>query len=88
KSNRRPAYVAVGEFRPAAEQPIWFSESRLLMDNGGHGIGPLNRVDIGGYTSFTTRGGKNVLWHPERKFFLLGKTITTGILDGLTAPRA
>jgi hypothetical protein len=88
KSNRRPAYVAVGEFRPKAEQPLWFSESRLLMDNGGNGIGPLNRVDIGGYTSFTTRGGRNVLWHPERKFFLLGKTITKEILAGLTVPQA
>jgi hypothetical protein len=88
KGNRRPAYIAVGEFRPRAEQPIWFSESRLLMDNGGNGIGPLMRVDIGGYTSFTTRGGRNVLWHPERKFFLLGKTITPEILAGLAAPKA
>jgi len=88
QSNRRPAYIAVGEFRPRAEQPIWFSESRLLMDNGGHGIGPLKRVDIGGYTSFTTRGGKNVLWHPERKFFLLGKIITSEILANLTVPKA
>ncbi len=87
-SNRRPAYVAVGEFHRGAEQPVWFSESRLLMDNGGHGIGPLDRVDIGGYTSFTTRGGKNILWHPERKFFLLGKTITPEFLDGLSAPSA
>lgn len=87
KSNRRPAYLAVGEFRPRAEQPVWFSESRLLMDNGGHGIGPLKRVDIGGYTSFTTRGGKNVLWHPERKFFLLGKIITAEMLKGLSPPR-
>lgn len=63
-SNRRPAYIAVGEFRTDAEQPLWFSKSRLLMDNGGNGIGPLNRVDIGGYTSFTTRNGENVLWHP------------------------
>jgi hypothetical protein len=87
KSNRRPAYIAVGEFRPGAEQPIWFSESRLLMDNDGLGMGPLERVDIGGYTSFTTRGGNNVLWHPERKFFLLGKKITDGLLAGLEVPR-
>jgi hypothetical protein len=83
-SNRRPAFIAVGEFRKNAEQPVWFSESRQLMDNDGRGIGPLNRVDIGGYTSFTTRGGKNVLWHPERKFFLLGKIITNEILSGVT----
>jgi hypothetical protein len=38
---------------------------------------------IGGYTSFTTRNGNNVLWHPERKFFLLGKRITPGLLEDL-----
>jgi len=86
-SNRRPAYIAVGQFRPGAQQPLWFSESRLLMDNDGAGLGPLDRVDIGGYTSFTSRGGNNVLWHPERKFFLLGKKITPEILAGLDVPR-
>jgi hypothetical protein len=40
-------------------------------------------VDIGGYTSFTTRNGNDVLWHPERKFFLLGKKITPEFLEGL-----
>jgi hypothetical protein len=85
-SNRRPAYFAIGEYRPNADQPIWFSESRVLMDNEGVGLGPLNRVDIGGYTSFTTRNGNNVLWHPERKFFLLGKRITPDILEGLRVP--
>lgn len=86
KSNRRPAYIAVGEFRPDADQPIAFSPSRLLMDNDGVGLGPHDRVDIGGYTSFTNRNGNNVLWHPERKFFLLGKRITPAILNGLDVP--
>jgi hypothetical protein len=86
ESNRRPAYIAVGEYRPDAEQPIWFSESKMLMDNDGKGIGPLKRVDIGGYTSFTTRNGENVLWHPERKFFLLGKIIRPEFVEGLRVP--
>ena len=84
--NRRPAFIALGEFRPDAEQPIWFSESRQLMDNDGVGIGPLQRLDIGVYPSFTTRGGENVLWHPDRKFFLVGKRITGEFLEGLSAP--
>ncbi len=86
-SNRRPAYIAVGEYRPGAEQPIWFSESKMLMDNDGQGIGPLKRVDIGGYTSFTTHNGENVLWHPERKFFLLGKIIRPEFLADLSVPK-
>jgi hypothetical protein len=85
-SNRRPAFVAVGEFRPNAEQPIWFSESKQLMDNDGVGIGPLQRVDIGSYGSFTTRKGNNVLWYPDRKFFLLGKKITPDFLSAMKVP--
>jgi hypothetical protein len=84
--NRRPCYLALGEYRPDAEQPIWFSESKLLMDNDNVKFGPRQGIDIGGYTSFTTRKGNNVLWHPERKFFLLGKRITTEFLADLHVP--
>jgi len=86
--NRRPAFIALGEYRPDGEQPIWFSESKQLMDNGGVGIGPLNRTDIGVYSSFTRRGGNKVLWHPDRKFFLVGKRITDEFLSDLQIPQA
>ena len=84
--NRRPAFIALGEFRPGADQPIWFSESKQLMDNGGNGIGPLHRIDIGVYPSVTRRNGEFVLWHPERKFFLLGKRIAEEWLADLAVP--
>ncbi|MCX6377208.1 MAG: sialidase family protein [Armatimonadetes bacterium] len=84
--NRRPAFIALGEFRPKAEQPIWFSDSKQLMDNDGMGIGPLNRLDIGVYPSVTNRKGDFVLWHPDRKFFLLGKRITSEWLSDLRVP--
>ncbi len=87
---RRPAFIALAEFRPKADQPLWFSESKQLMDNGDVGVdGDPNskQKNIGVYTSFSTRKGNNVLWHPERKFFLLGKKITPEFLAGLTVPR-
>lgn len=84
--NRRPAFIAVGEYRPDAEQPIWFSPSKQFMDNGGAEIGPLKRTDIGVYPSVTHRQGNFVLWHPERKFFLLGKRITDAWLADLNVP--
>jgi hypothetical protein len=84
--NRRPAFIALGEYRPDAEQPIWFSESKEFMDNDGHGIGPLNRIDIGVYPSVTRRNNEFVLWHPDRKFFLLGKVISGNWLGDLTVP--
>ena len=84
--NRRPAFIALGEFRPSGDQPVWFSESKQLMDNDGVGIGPLNRTDIGVYPSVTNSKGNYVLWHPDRKFFLLGKRITPEFLAGLVVP--
>jgi hypothetical protein len=84
--NRRPAFIALGEFRPGTEQPIWFSESKELMDNDGIGIGPLKRTDIGVYPSVTRRGGRFVLWHPDRKFFLLGKDVSAEWLADLNVP--
>lgn len=92
---RHPAYIALAEFRPKADQPLWFSESKVLMESNGIGVdgtreGPGNRVQtaVGVYTSFTTRKGNNVLWHPDRKFFLLGKKITAEFLSGLTVPQS
>lgn len=84
--NRRPAFIASGEYRPDADQPIWFSPPRQLMDNDGQGIGPLARTDIGVYPSTTNRKGNVVLWHPDRKFFLLGKKITREWLADLHVP--
>ncbi len=84
--NRRPAFIALGEFRPDADQPVWFSESKQLMDNDGVGIGPLTRIDVGVYSSVTNRGGRFILWHPDRKFFLLGKRITPEWLADLRVP--
>ncbi|MEX0776328.1 MAG: exo-alpha-sialidase [Phycisphaeraceae bacterium] len=84
--NRRPAFMAVGEFRPHAVQPIWFSASRPFMDNDGVGIGPLGRTDIGVYSSFTQWGGEDVFWHADRKVFLVGKRITPSLLARLHAP--
>ena len=86
--NRRPAYLALGEFRPGAEQPVWFSESKQFMDNDDSGIGPQKRIDLGVYPSITNRDGNDVLWHPDRKFFLVGKRITQEWLADLTVPDA
>ncbi|MBN2449393.1 MAG: exo-alpha-sialidase [Lentisphaeria bacterium] len=84
--NRWPAYLAVGEFRAHADQPVWFSASRQFMTHDGVGIGPTSRTDLGVYPSMTSRGGQDILWHPDRKFFLVGKRITPEWLAGLSVP--
>jgi hypothetical protein len=86
--NRRPAYIALGEFRPGADQPVWFSASKLFMDNAGVPLGPNQRRDVGIYCSMTHRNGNHVLWHPDRKFFLLGKRVTPEFLADLEVPRS
>ena len=85
--NRRPAYLALAEFRPDAEQPLWFSAPKQFMDNDNEPIGPLGRLECGCYPSWTQRDGNDVLWHPDRKFFLVGKKITPEFLADMEVPR-
>jgi hypothetical protein len=76
--HRRPVYLAPGRFRAGADQPVWFDEPRFFMDHDGVGLGKPGtpgRLDLALYSSFTVRDGRAVLWYPERKFFLLGRTI-------------
>ncbi len=87
---RRPAFIALGEFKPDADQPIWFSESKELMDNDEiwvDGKSPFPYGNVAVYTSFTTRNNVNVLWYPDRKYFLLGKIITDEFLSDLRIPK-
>jgi hypothetical protein len=86
-THRRPAFLALGEYRPDADQPIWFSPSKFFMDNDGVPLGPRGRLDLGGYTSLTSVDGEIVLWHPDRKFFLLGKKITDSFLADMRVPK-
>jgi len=75
--NRRPAFLALGEFRPNAHQPIWFSEPKMFIDNDAVPIdiiGNVPRYDAAAYTSFT-EVNQRILWYPDRKHFLLGKRI-------------
>jgi hypothetical protein len=84
--HRRPLCLALGEYRPGAEQPVWFSESKLLMDHGNVPLGPGHRRDLAMYSSFTIRNDRRVLWYPDRKFFLLGRVISEEFLAGLRVP--
>ena len=92
---RFPCFLALGEYRPDADQPIWFSDSKKFMDTDGYGVDGVKRkgkdpgfsTNIGVYSSFTNRGGNNVIWHPDRKFFLVGKKVTADFLSDLTVPQ-
>ena len=87
---RNPVFVGLGESRPDADQPIWFSPPKLILDTQGIGVdGVKRRLDkddsglLALYTSFTNRHGNDVLWYPDTKFFLLGKRITPAFLSDL-----
>lgn len=86
--HRHPLFACLGEFRPGARQPVWFGAPRLMMDNEGVRIGyGKGRADLAMYASFTVRAGRQVLWYPERKFFLLGRNITDEFLASLARPK-
>ena len=78
---RRPMCISVGEYRPQAYQPIWFSQPKVLCDTGGVGVGPKNLAGLAMYGSFTERKGQRVFWYPDRKHFLLGKIISDELLE-------
>ena len=87
---RNPLYLVLGEFRPRADQPVWFSPPKLFMDTDDrwvdgkkHGSDDPRNTTLSMYSSLTSRGGVDVLWYPERKFFLLGRNITSGLLADL-----
>jgi hypothetical protein len=76
--HRRPVHLAVGRFERGGDQPVWFDEPRFFMDHDGVPLGKpgtAGRLDLALYASSTVRHGKAVLWYPDRKFFLLGRTI-------------
>jgi hypothetical protein len=78
-------YLSLGEFRPNAHQPIWFSSPKLVCDTHGVGVGPNSLVWLAMYGSLTELGGKGVFWYPDRKHFLLGRYISP-LLEGMAVP--
>lgn len=87
---RRPVFLALGEYRPQACQPVWFSEPKFLFDTDGVALGPGNGSVEGGrtwlalYGCLTGNGNERILWYPDRKHFLLGKCLPDALLADLT----
>ena len=82
---RRPQFIAVGEFRPDAHQPIWFSQPQLLFDTQNIGVFPFFMKWLSMYASVTEHRGERILWYADRKIFGLGRYITdeaAGPADG------
>jgi hypothetical protein len=90
---REPLFLSLGEFRAGADQPVWFSQPRHFMATGGvdpagvdHPISDPGSGSLAMYASFTNIDGRDMLWYPDRKCFLLGREITPELLEGLTVP--
>ncbi len=83
---RHPAFIALGEFRADAHQPIWFSKPKMILDTQGITFGPKGTASVAMYPSLTEWKGRLTLWYPDRKHFLLGKYITDDILNGMDVP--
>ena len=84
--SRRPQFLAVGEFRPDAHQPVWFSKPLLLFDTQKVGVYPLHMWWLSMYSSLTENEGRRTLWYTDRKIFALGRYITDEMLAPLTVP--
>ena len=54
-NSRRPQFLAVGEFREGAQQPVWFSEPLLFCDTQNVGVFPFYMKWLSMYASLTER---------------------------------
>ena len=74
---RNPLRSAVGHYDKNAKQPIVFDkkDDKLFMelDENASDMGYGRELAI--YGTMTQIDGRDVLWYPDRKFFLLGKII-------------
>ena len=80
----RPVCIAVGQFRPGAHQPIWFSQAKLLMDTQRVRVGTQKRMTMAMYSSLTEREGERIVWYADRKQFVVGKEIPDEMLAHMT----
>lgn len=75
---RNPLRCAIGRFDPDAKsQPIVFDKKDdclyMELSEKADGLGYGKELAI--YGTMTHQNGKNILWYPDRKFFLLGKDV-------------
>ena len=74
---RNVVYKAIGHFDKDGFQPVKFKKEEcelyMNLDEEADGFGTDNQVAI--YGTMTHQNGKNILWYPDRKFFLLGREI-------------
>jgi len=85
---RRPIYMTVGEFRPGAAQPVWFSKPKFLFDTQKVTAGVTQLFWLAMYASLTERDGRRTFWYADRKQFVVGKYITDEMLADMTVPEA
>lgn len=83
---RRPVWMAVGEFRPDAHQPIWFSQPKLLFDSQRVKAGVTALTMLAMYSSLTERNGQRTFWYADRKQFVVGREISDDMLAHMTIP--
>jgi hypothetical protein len=76
---REQLRCAIGRFDPEAKhQPLRFekADDKLWMElpEAAETLGCYGK-ELPMYGTLTRQNGKNVLWYPDRKFFLLGKEV-------------
>jgi len=74
---RNPLYRAYGYFDPEAHQPVRFSpaETSLYMALPEEEGRLLGQWGLAMYGCHVKQNGRDILWYPDRKFFLLGKEL-------------
>ena len=84
---RRPVFAAIGREIHNPDQPLIFTQPRVLADNNGVPFGEKHDTQIGTYPSLFEFEGKVYFWYPDRKHYLLGKILTPQLLNDTGLPR-
>lgn len=74
--HRNPIRKIYGDYDPSGHQPIRFAlgSDQVFMSLPEAGRGP-GQYELTMYGCYVKVDGKDILWYPDRKFFLLGKTL-------------
>lgn len=74
--HRNPIRRMYGVYDPLSHQPIRFAagSDTVYMELPEEGRGP-GQYELAMYGCYVKQDGKDILWYPDRKFFLLGKEL-------------
>lgn len=78
---RNPLHISICEYTPLMRQPLRIGKPEVLLDTEDVAVGPKRTAESATYSDLTFWKGRWIFWYPDRKFYLLGKDVTSWVRD-------